>query len=231
VRGGRGSMDSATDGLQQLLEDRQTEEELLQLAAGTTVSGAPRSAPSRRPERHVPAKSTEPARPPAQDLATAVFADLTGCTSAELMRRAGEVTSRPAAGPLPPCRRPAAAGHFDQPARARSPPQCMPRLAELVASSSLLGSMRELGTRLGGLRKLWACHCQLRDLEGVGALPRLAELYLGHNAISDLQPLQGGRAAEPAGRQARLSCRWRRGGLAGRRLAHAGAPCHQQAHC
>jgi Leucine-rich repeat (LRR) protein len=90
----------------------------------------------------------------------------------------------------------------------------MPLLAELVVSSSLLGSMRELGTRLSGLRKLWACHCQLSDLEGIGALPRLAELHLAHNAIEDLQPLQGGRCKPARSRPPTATWHW--GGLAGR---------------
>ncbi|KUF97523.1 Ankyrin-1 [Phytophthora nicotianae] len=54
---------------------------------------------------------------------------------------------------------------------------------------SNLSSFRDLGTSLRSLRILWAMHCQISDLDGIGALMNLQELYLQHNNVSDISPL------------------------------------------
>ncbi|KAG6946680.1 hypothetical protein JG687_00016571 [Phytophthora cactorum] len=55
--------------------------------------------------------------------------------------------------------------------------------------SSNLSSFRDLGTSLRSLGSLWAMHCQISDLDGIGALLNLQELYLQHNNVSDISPL------------------------------------------
>ncbi|XP_011385046.1 leucine-rich repeat-containing protein 56-like, partial [Pteropus vampyrus] len=47
----------------------------------------------------------------------------------------------------------------------------------------------DLGTSLGRLRVLWLARCGLVDLDGIGSLPALEELYVSYNSISDLSPL------------------------------------------
>ncbi|OWZ20070.1 hypothetical protein PHMEG_0005574 [Phytophthora megakarya] len=54
---------------------------------------------------------------------------------------------------------------------------------------SRLTSFRDLGTSLSSLRVLWAMHCQISDLDGIGALTNLQELYLQHNNVTDISPL------------------------------------------
>nr|KAF6466209.1 leucine rich repeat containing 56 [Rousettus aegyptiacus] len=56
-------------------------------------------------------------------------------------------------------------------------------------NGSRLGSVRDLGTSLGRLRVLWLARCGLADLDGIGSLPALEELYVSYNSISDLSPL------------------------------------------
>ncbi|POM61866.1 hypothetical protein PHPALM_29056 [Phytophthora palmivora] len=54
---------------------------------------------------------------------------------------------------------------------------------------SSLNSFRDLGTSLRSLRILWAMHCKISDLDGIGALVKLQELYLQHNNVTDISPL------------------------------------------
>ncbi|XP_036077078.1 leucine-rich repeat-containing protein 56 isoform X2 [Rousettus aegyptiacus] len=65
----------------------------------------------------------------------------------------------------------------------------LPGLSQLKMNGSRLGSVRDLGTSLGRLRVLWLARCGLADLDGIGSLPALEELYVSYNSISDLSPL------------------------------------------
>ncbi|KAF4047016.1 Leucine-rich repeat domain-containing protein [Phytophthora infestans] len=67
--------------------------------------------------------------------------------------------------------------------------ELLPSLQQLRLQQSNLSSFRDLGTSLRSLRVLWAMHCQISDLDGIGALMNLQELYLQHNEVSDISPL------------------------------------------
>ncbi|KAJ8556846.1 hypothetical protein ON010_g9119 [Phytophthora cinnamomi] len=67
--------------------------------------------------------------------------------------------------------------------------ELLPSLQQLRLQQSTLSSFRDLGTSLRSLRILWAMHCQISDLDGIGALLNLQELYLQHNNVSDISPL------------------------------------------
>ncbi|XP_048217080.1 leucine-rich repeat-containing protein 56 isoform X2 [Perognathus longimembris pacificus] len=65
----------------------------------------------------------------------------------------------------------------------------LPNLNQLKLNGSRLTSLRDLGTSLGSLQVLWLARCGLTDLDGIGSLPTLKELYVSYNNISDLSPL------------------------------------------
>ncbi|XP_066108557.1 leucine-rich repeat-containing protein 56 isoform X2 [Saccopteryx bilineata] len=65
----------------------------------------------------------------------------------------------------------------------------LPNLGQLKLNDSRLGSVRDLGTALGRLQVLWLARCGLSDLDGIGSLPALKELYVSYNNVSDLSPL------------------------------------------
>ncbi|KAG7378579.1 Leucine-rich repeat-containing protein 56 [Phytophthora pseudosyringae] len=67
--------------------------------------------------------------------------------------------------------------------------ELLPSLQQLRLQQSSLSSFRDLGTSLRPLRILWAMHCHISDLDGIGALLNLQELYLQHNNVSDISPL------------------------------------------
>ncbi|ETP36502.1 hypothetical protein F442_15595 [Phytophthora nicotianae P10297] len=67
--------------------------------------------------------------------------------------------------------------------------ELLPSLRQLRLQQSNLSSFRDLGTSLRSLRILWAMHCQISDLDGIGALMNLQELYLQRNNVSDISPL------------------------------------------
>ncbi|RLN74739.1 hypothetical protein BBJ28_00017331 [Nothophytophthora sp. Chile5] len=67
--------------------------------------------------------------------------------------------------------------------------ELLPALQQLRLQQSTLCSFRDLGTSLGSLRILWAVNCGITDLDGIGALVNLQELYLQHNRVSDISPL------------------------------------------
>ncbi|CAN0147396.1 unnamed protein product, partial [Discosporangium mesarthrocarpum] len=65
--------------------------------------------------------------------------------------------------------------------------QLLPSLTELhFLRGSTLSSFRDLGTSLGALCILWLGACGVSDLDGVGALSGLRELYLAFNYVDDL---------------------------------------------
>ncbi|XP_069866001.1 leucine-rich repeat-containing protein 56-like isoform X3 [Dipodomys merriami] len=65
----------------------------------------------------------------------------------------------------------------------------LPNLSQLKLNGSRLTSLRDLGTSLGCLQVLWLARCGLTDLDGIGSLPALKELYVSYNNISELSPL------------------------------------------
>ncbi|CAM9908289.1 unnamed protein product, partial [Choristocarpus tenellus] len=63
----------------------------------------------------------------------------------------------------------------------------LPSLVELqLSDGSILASFRDLGTSLRVLQVMWARACCVTDLDGVGALSGLRELYLAFNDVEDL---------------------------------------------
>ncbi|KAL7680923.1 putative leucine-rich repeat-containing protein [Plasmopara halstedii] len=67
--------------------------------------------------------------------------------------------------------------------------ELLPSLQQLHFQQSSLRSFRDLGTSLRSLRVLWAAQCQISNLDGIGALMNLQELYLQHNNVNDVSPL------------------------------------------
>jgi len=65
----------------------------------------------------------------------------------------------------------------------------LPNIRELRLSGSRISSVRDLGTTLRSLQVLWMSRCGLQDLDGIGSIGKLRELYLSYNEISDVSPL------------------------------------------
>ncbi|XP_014780211.1 leucine-rich repeat-containing protein 56 isoform X1 [Octopus bimaculoides] len=65
----------------------------------------------------------------------------------------------------------------------------VPNLWELKLSTSIIHSIRDLGSSLHGLNILWMSQCCLQDLDGIGSLSNLKELYLSFNDISEISSL------------------------------------------
>ncbi|RHZ03859.1 hypothetical protein DYB26_014334 [Aphanomyces astaci] len=67
--------------------------------------------------------------------------------------------------------------------------ELLPSLTQLRLHQSVLHSFRDLGTSLHGLQILWLMSSGVKDLDGIGALTGLRELYLQFNDIVDVSPL------------------------------------------
>ena len=67
--------------------------------------------------------------------------------------------------------------------------QLVPNLRELVLDGSHLVSFRDFGTSLTRLEILHLRNSRVCDLDGIGALCTLRELYVDDNTIEDLTPL------------------------------------------
>ncbi|KAF1319598.1 hypothetical protein FI667_g13040, partial [Globisporangium splendens] len=67
--------------------------------------------------------------------------------------------------------------------------ELLPSLQQLKLQNSTLHSFRDLGTSLHSLQILWVMRSGINDLDGIGVLTGLQELYLQYNGISDLSPL------------------------------------------
>ncbi|GAB1604877.1 leucine-rich repeat-containing protein 56-like isoform X1 [Argonauta hians] len=65
----------------------------------------------------------------------------------------------------------------------------VPNLWELKLSTSNIHSIRDLGSSLHGLNILWMSQCCLQDLDGIGSLSNLKELYLSFNNISEISSI------------------------------------------
>ncbi|KAF0297216.1 Leucine-rich repeat-containing protein 56 [Amphibalanus amphitrite] len=65
--------------------------------------------------------------------------------------------------------------------------QQLPRLEQLrLQRAPLPGGLRAFGSGLFQLRVLWLVGCALETLDGVCALPRLQELYVARNRLTDV---------------------------------------------
>ncbi|KAF0701714.1 Aste57867_7880 [Aphanomyces stellatus] len=67
--------------------------------------------------------------------------------------------------------------------------ELLPSMTQLRLHQSILHSFRDLGTSLHGLQVLWLMRSGVKDLDGIGALTGLRELYLQFNEIADISPL------------------------------------------
>ncbi|XP_060132530.1 leucine-rich repeat-containing protein 56 [Zootoca vivipara] len=65
----------------------------------------------------------------------------------------------------------------------------LPNLKQLKLNSSMLMSVRDLGTALSNLQVLWMARCGLPDLDGISSCCSLKELYIAYNNIADLSQL------------------------------------------
>ena len=48
---------------------------------------------------------------------------------------------------------------------------------------------RDLGTGYSNLRSLWMARCSLSEMDGLGSLASLRELYLAFNQLTALDPI------------------------------------------
>jgi hypothetical protein len=62
----------------------------------------------------------------------------------------------------------------------------LPHLSQLRLYDSYIQSIRDLGTSLNLVKVVWMARCNLRDLDGLAALPCLQEFYIAHNNVSDI---------------------------------------------
>ncbi len=66
----------------------------------------------------------------------------------------------------------------------------LPNLESLKLNNSVIPCVRDLGVKFENVKFLWLNRCQLVELDGIGCLPVLEELYVAFNEISELAPLQ-----------------------------------------
>lgn len=67
--------------------------------------------------------------------------------------------------------------------------ELLPSLQQMTLDDSVLYSFRDLGTSLHSLQILSVARSGITDLDGIGALTCLRELYAQHNRIADISPL------------------------------------------
>lgn len=67
--------------------------------------------------------------------------------------------------------------------------ELVPNLIQLRLEKSVLNSFRDLGTQLRHLQILWVNRCKISQLDGIGALIHLQELYVAFNDVQDISPL------------------------------------------
>jgi len=65
----------------------------------------------------------------------------------------------------------------------------LPFIVDLKLSGSRVPEIRDLGTSFGRVQVLWLCRCGLVELDGIGSMPLLQELYLSFNELKDLSAL------------------------------------------
>ncbi|KAJ1479304.1 hypothetical protein T484DRAFT_2882105 [Baffinella frigidus] len=65
----------------------------------------------------------------------------------------------------------------------------LPNLSELKLNSSNVLSFRDLGTSFASLTVLWLARSNVHELDGIGSLTSIKELYLAFNEVKDLSPM------------------------------------------
>lgn len=65
----------------------------------------------------------------------------------------------------------------------------VPNLQQIKLNGSNIPTIRDLGTSLRGIQVLWISRCGITELDGIGALPNMRELYASYNDIDDVCPL------------------------------------------
>jgi Leucine-rich repeat (LRR) protein len=65
----------------------------------------------------------------------------------------------------------------------------VPKVQQLKLNNSFVPMVRDLGSGYSQLTVVWMARCSLQDLDGVGSMRNLRELYLAYNEISDLSQL------------------------------------------
>ncbi|KAI9202969.1 uncharacterized protein BJ171DRAFT_600418 [Polychytrium aggregatum] len=65
----------------------------------------------------------------------------------------------------------------------------IPNIQQLKLNHSYIPTIRDMGVGFSCLSILWMSQCDLVELDGIGSLSLLKELYLSYNAIQDLSSL------------------------------------------
>lgn len=78
--------------------------------------------------------------------------------------------------------------------------ELLPSLQQLTLENSVLYSFRDLGTSLHSLQVLSVARSGITDLDGIGALTCLQQLYVQHNRIADISPLSMHEELQVVGR-------------------------------
>ncbi|KND02020.1 uncharacterized protein SPPG_02524 [Spizellomyces punctatus DAOM BR117] len=65
----------------------------------------------------------------------------------------------------------------------------LPTLKQLKLNNSYIPTIRDIGSGFDNLAVLWMARCDLTDIDGIGYMTSLQEVYLAHNEISDLSSL------------------------------------------
>ncbi|TPX62220.1 hypothetical protein SpCBS45565_g07066 [Spizellomyces sp. 'palustris'] len=65
----------------------------------------------------------------------------------------------------------------------------LPTLRQLKLNNSYIPTIRDIGSGFDNLAVLWMARCDLTDIDGIGYMTSLQEVYLAHNEISDLSSL------------------------------------------
>nr|KAJ3423281.1 hypothetical protein HK105_006658 [Polyrhizophydium stewartii] len=67
--------------------------------------------------------------------------------------------------------------------------KCVPNVQQLKLNNSYVPRVRDLGSGFASLRVLWMARCELEDIDGIGSLHALRELYLAYNQITDISSI------------------------------------------
>jgi Leucine-rich repeat (LRR) protein len=65
----------------------------------------------------------------------------------------------------------------------------VPNMEQLKLNNSHISLIRDLGTGYSNLTVLWMAKCNLSDLDGIGSMRNMRELYLAYNDIVDISSL------------------------------------------
>ncbi|KAJ3112578.1 Leucine-rich repeat-containing protein 56 [Phlyctochytrium bullatum] len=65
----------------------------------------------------------------------------------------------------------------------------LPNLDKLKLKNGFIASIRDLGVGYNNLTVLWITRCHLTELDGIGSIGSLRELYLSYNEIEDLSSI------------------------------------------